>query len=158
MTVVWTILGALLITAVLAFCITFFIVRPKLAKKVNEGAQQVAKELHGRPPLKSTAASCEGCSDPDRATLKGIGVIALTEQAVVFATNIEGRSVVIPRNKVIEAGPGTSVELLGRTVKRPRPMLVVSWKDGRDLTQTIAFTIDDPLGWAASIPLPTPSV
>jgi hypothetical protein len=158
MTVVWTILGALLITAVLAFCITFFIVRPRLARKVNDGAQQVAKELHGRRPLKSTAASCEGCSDPDRVALKGIGVIALTEQAVVFATDIEGRSVVIPRDRVIEAGPGTSVELLGRTVKRPRPMLVITWQDGRDLTQRIAFTIDDPLGWAASIPAQAPSV
>ena len=44
MTVLWTVLGALLITVVLAFCITFFIVRPILAKKVNAGVAGLAKE------------------------------------------------------------------------------------------------------------------
>lgn len=157
MTVVWTILGALLITVVLAFCITFFIVRPRLAKKVNAGAKEVAKELHGRPPLKSTAASCEGCSDPDRISLKGVGVIALTEQAVVFAAGANGSSVIIPRSKVTEVGPATSVELLGRHVRRARPMLLITWKDGHDTAQQIAFTLDDPLQWAAEIPFPTVS-
>lgn len=155
MTLVWTILGALLITVVLAFCITFFIVRPRLAKKVNAGATEVAKELHGRPPLKSTAASCEGCSDPDRMSLKGVGVIALTEQALVFGSGANGTTVVIPRAKVTEVGPATSVEILGRPIRRARPMLLVRWNDGHDVNQLIAFTLDDPLQWAAEIPYPS---
>lgn len=155
MTVLWTVLGALLITVVLAFCITFFIVRPILAKKVNAGVAGLAKELHGRPPLMSTAASCEGCSDPDRGGLKGIGAIALTEQALVFVAGSTDQSVIIPRDKVVEAAPATNVELLGRTVRRSRPMLSVSWLDGHGNTQLIAFTLDEPLQWAASIPFPT---
>ncbi len=153
MTVIWTILGAILITIVLAFCITFFIVRPILARKVNAGAAGVARELHGRQPLLSTAASCEGCSNPDRGGLKGVGVIALTEQALVFASGDNDQTVIIPRSKVTEAGPATSVELLGRTVRRGRPMLAVHWNDGRGINQLIVFTIDDPLQWAAAIPV-----
>ena len=158
MTLVWTILGAILITVVLAFCITFSIVRPRLAKKVNAGATEVAKELHGRQPLKSTAASCEGCSDPDRMALKGVGVIALSEQALVFGSGANGTTVVIPRSKVTEVGPATSIEILGRSIRRARPMLLVRWNDGKDVNQLIAFTIDDPLGWSAAIPLPTSPV
>lgn len=155
MTVIWTILGAILITVVLAFCITFFIVRPMLAKKVNAGAASVARELHGRQPLLSTAASCEGCSDPDRSGLKGVGVIALTEQGVVFASGGTEQTVIIPRNKVTETGPATSLEILGRSVRRARPMLAIHWNDGHGINQVIAFTLDDPLQWAAEIPLPS---
>ncbi len=155
MTLVWTILGAMLVAVVLVFCITFFIVRPKLAKKVNAGAKEVAKELHGRPPLKLTPASCEGCSDPDRARLKGVGVIALTEQAVVFGSGANGSTVVIPRSKVTEVGPARTLEILGRPIRRARPMLALKWNDGRDINQLIAFTLDDPMQWAAEIPLPT---
>lgn len=152
MTVVWTVLGAILITVVLAFCITFFLVRPMLARKVNTGVAGLAKELHGRPPLMSTAASCEGCSDPDRSGLKGVGAIALTEQAVVFVSGSTSQSVIIPREKVTEAGPATNLEILGRRVRRSRPMLAVNWLDGHGVAQLIAFTIDDPLQWAAAIP------
>lgn len=152
MTVVWTILGTILITVVLAFCITFFIVRPRLARKVNIGATGLAKELHGRPPLMSTAASCEGCSDPDRGGLKGVGAIALTEQAVVFVAGSTSDSVIIPRDKVGEVGPATTLDILGRKIRRARPMLAINWTDGHGNAQTIAFTLDDPLQWAAAIP------
>ena len=155
MTVLWTVLGAILITIVLAFCITFFIVRPILAKKVNAGVAGLAKELHGRPPRMSTAASCEGCSDPDRTGLKGIGAIALTEQALVYVSGSTDESVVIPRDKVIEAAPATNLEILGRTIRRGRPMLSVNWTDGHGNSQLIAFTLDEPLQWAASIPFPS---
>ncbi len=149
----WTVLGALLITVVLAFGITYFIVRPRLTAKVNAGAQVLARELHGRPPLMSSGASCEGCTDPDRFGLKGIGAIALTEQALVFVSGSTTDTIVIPRETVSEAGPVTSFEVLGKTVRRARPMLAVSWRDGNNFDQRIAFTVDDPMQWGAAIPL-----
>ena len=79
----WIVLSAILITVVLAFCITFFSYsRCWQGKGGLYRGNAPGKELHGRPPLMSAAASCEGCSDPDRSGLKG-SVRALTEQAVV---------------------------------------------------------------------------
>jgi len=150
---VWTILGALLISVVLAFGITYFIVRPRLARKVNAGAEVLSRELHGRPPLLSSAASCEGCTDPNRFGLRGVGAIALTERALVFVAGSTLDTVVIPRESVSEAGPVTSFEVLGKTVRRARPMLSVTWKDGKDFEQRIAFTVDDPMQWAAATPV-----
>ena len=151
MNFVWTILGAILITLVLAMCITFFIVRPILARKVSKGALGLARELHGQPPLISTAASCEGVSDPDRMGLKGIGALALTEQAVVFVSGDGEHTLVIPRDKIDEAGPATSVEILGKTVRRPRPMLAVRWRNGHDVPLNTAFTLDDANTWTTAI-------
>ncbi len=156
MVVLWTILGALLITVVLAFGITYFIVRPRLARKVNAGAEVLSRELHGRLPLLSSAASCEGCTDPDRFGLKGIGAIALTEQALVFVAGSTQDTVVIPREAVTEAVPVTSFEVLGKTVRRARPMLSVAWNDGNNFPQRIAFTLDDPMQWAAATPVAQP--
>ncbi|NQU36447.1 MAG: hypothetical protein HQ526_02485 [Actinobacteria bacterium] len=148
----WTILGALLITVLLAFGITYYIVRPRLARKVNAGAVVLSRELHGRPPLLSSAASCEGCTDPNRFGLKGIGAIALTERALVFVAGSTEDTVVIPRESVSEVGPVTIFEVLGKTVRRARPMLSVTWKDGNGFVQRIAFTVDDPMQWAAAPP------
>lgn len=147
----WTILGAILITLVLAMCITFFVVRPMLARKVSKGAQGLARELHGQPPLMSTAASCEGCSDPDRLAVKGIGALALTEQAVVFVSGDGEHSLIIPRDKIDEAGPAGSVEILGKTVRRPRPMLAIRWRNGNGVSLNTAFTLDDATTWATAI-------
>lgn len=147
----WTILGALLIAFVLAVCITFFIVRPRLAKRINAGGQLVARELHGRPPLASGAASCEAISDPDRLALKGIGVIALSENAVVFGNSKSEHVLIVPRDRITSVRAATSVEVLGSTVRRPRPMLVVGWLDGRDNGQEVAFTVDATETWVGQL-------
>lgn len=151
MALIWTILGGILIAVVLAVCITYFVVRPILARKVSKGAEGLARELHGQPPLMSTAASCEGCSDPDRLAVKGIGALALTEQALVFVSGDGEHALIIPRDRIVEIGPATSVEILGRTVRRPRPMLAVRWRNGRDIELNTAFTLDDATTWTAAV-------
>lgn len=147
----WTILGALLIAAVLAACITYFLVRPALARRIDAGGKLVARELHGRPPLMSGAASCEGITDPERVGLRGVGVIAMSEQALVFGNSKNELVVIIPRDRVTRSETATSFSALGRTVKRPRPMLLVGWRDGRDNTQEVAFTLDRTADWVAAL-------
>lgn len=153
MTTVWAVLGALLITVVGAACVMFFIVRPRITKRVAAGARGLSRELYGQQPIMSSPAACEGCTDPDRLSLKGVGAIALTQQALVFASGVEDQSIIIPRAAVISSTPQTSFTFLTQTVKRPQPMLVVKWRVERSgLNHEIAFTLNDPLDWVAALP------
>lgn len=149
---IWILLGALLIAVVFSVCIGFFVVRPRLAKKINAGARGLAKELHGRPPLLSGAAACEGSSDPARFGLQGLGALGLTEQALVFVAGQSEESVIIPLSTVIEATPATSYSSAQRTIRRSRPMLVVRWWARNDQEVSIGFTVDDAAVWVAAMP------
>lgn len=157
MTVIWAVLGALLITAVFAVLVVFFFVRPALAKKINVAAKALSSELYGRPPLISSAASCEGSTDPGRSALTGIGVIALTEQALVFVAGGNKASVIIPVANLVAVTTSTTFTSATRLVRRPRSMLVVKWRVPGSFDQgepAIAFTLDQAQLWVDAIPTP----
>lgn len=153
MSLVWLILGVILITVVLSISIVYFIVRPRVMKRVETGALVLGQELHGRDPLRSSPANCEGVSDPDRLNLKGIGALGLTDQALVFAQGESQNSVIIalPAIDVIEVVQ--SVEILEKTVRRPNPLLVVRWTNPGQNQKTIAWSVDDADLWAEAVQL-----
>ncbi|MBP7972657.1 MAG: hypothetical protein WBB44_00120 [Candidatus Nanopelagicales bacterium] len=152
MTTVWAVLGGLLAAAVLAVCLVFFVVRPILARKVESGAEGLAKELHGRPPLRSSAASCDGVNTFVKEGVRGIGALGLTEQALVFVAGSTETSLIIPLDHITQVAPSTIFEAEGKTVRRAQPMLVVHWNGHLGATPAAAFTVDDALSWVAAVP------
>ena len=57
MSLVWLFLGVLLLTVVLSVSFVYFVVRPKMMKRVETGALVLGQELHGREPLRSAPAN-----------------------------------------------------------------------------------------------------
>ena len=89
---VWVVLGALLIALVASVLFGFFFWRPRAQKRVTQATQMLAEELHGRPPLLIAPAQCRSADFRDASSLPGLGVLALTEQAVLYSS---GERVVI---------------------------------------------------------------
>ena len=83
----WVILGALLIALVVSVLFGFFYWRPRAQKRVTRATELLAQELHGRPPLLIGPAQCRKAEFRDAGSLPGLGVLALTEQAVLYASD-----------------------------------------------------------------------
>lgn len=158
MTTVWAVLGGILAAVVLAVCLVFFVVRPILARKVESGAEGLAKELHGRPPLRSSAASCDGVNTFVKSGVRGIGALGLTEQALVFVAGSTETALIIPLDQITQVAPSTIFEAEGKTVRRAQPMLVVHWNGHEGATPAAAFSVDDALSWVAALPAPGPGL
>lgn len=160
MSVVWTVLGVILVLLVITVLVLFFIVRPRLARTVNSGARTLARELHGRKPLMSGAAVCEGCTDEAKGHLVGLGAIALTEQALVFASGSADATVIIPRSEIRSSTISSTAEIRGRSLNRGQPLLVVTWtrpapplatgvgEPSEPVETTIVFLLAQPESWA----------
>jgi len=141
MTTVWTILGAVLITLVLAVCFLFFVMRPMLRKKLMVGAEGLSKELHGRPPLKASAASLDSYEGFVKDGIRGLGALGLTEEAVVFVSGA-GTSLIIARSSILSATTTTSISGGGLATNRNAPKLVISWKKPDGTEPQVAFSVD----------------
>lgn len=154
MSVVWLILGVVLVTVVLSLCIVYFVVRPRLVKRVEAGALRLGQELHGREPVRSGPASCEGVGDPDKSRILGIGALGVTDQAVVFAQGETGDSIIIMLSAISSVQVMNSIEILAKTIRRANPMLVLDWQNpGAAAPNVIAFTLDDAQSWKQQIDL-----
>ena len=105
----WFVLGALLVVLVASVLISFFYWRPRAKQRVTLATQALAQELHGRPPELITPAQCRSADLRDGESLKGLGVLALTEQAVLYSTG--ERVVVLPRDGMRAESRGTRLEL-----------------------------------------------
>jgi len=89
---VWIVLGALLIALVASVLFGFFVWRPRAQRRVTLATQTLAGELHGHEPLLLAPAQCRKAELRDGGSLPGLGVLALTEQAVLYSS---GERVVI---------------------------------------------------------------
>lgn len=151
MSLVWLILGVIFITVVLSVSFVYFVVRPRVMGRVETGSLVLGQELHGREPLRSAPANCEGISDPERLHLKGLGALGLTDQALVFGHGQSQGSVIIPLTAIDSVEEVKSVEILAKKVRRPNPLLVVNWTNQGQSQKTIAWSVDDPSQWVTAV-------
>lgn len=129
---IWFVLGALLVVGVLSVLVAFFVWRPRARNAVASATEAIAQELHGRPPLLIAPAQCRAADVRDGDSLKGLGVLALTEQAVLFA--LGERVVILVREGMEVEASGTSLDI---TAKTP--------------PGTIKLTMPDTSQWAAHL-------
>lgn len=121
---VWVVLGALLIALVVSVLFGFFYWRPRAQKRVTAATQALAEELHGRPPLLIAPAQCRSADLRDGVSLKGLGVLALTEQALLYSSG--DRVVILAREGLRLDGKGTTLEFASQV---PAGRLVVQLPD-----------------------------
>lgn len=121
---VWVVLGALLIALVVSVLFGFFYWRPQAQKRVTRASQALAEELHGQPPLLIAPAQCRSSDLRDGAALKGLGVLALTEQAVLFSSG--ERVVILSREGLSLGGTSRTLEFVSQV---PTGRLVVQLPD-----------------------------
>ncbi|HRY09888.1 MAG TPA: hypothetical protein P5544_07940 [Candidatus Nanopelagicales bacterium] len=120
----WVILGALLIALVVSVLFGFFYWRPRAQKRVTRATELLAQELHGRPPLLIGPAQCRKAEFRDAGSLPGLGVLALTEQAVLYAS--DQRVVIMSREDLQVSGKGRNLEFESHV---PPGRLVVTLPD-----------------------------
>ncbi|MEZ5186573.1 MAG: hypothetical protein R2720_12570 [Candidatus Nanopelagicales bacterium] len=130
---VWIVLGALLIVLVGSLLFGFFYWRPRAQRRVTEATQAIAQEMHGRPPLLIAPAQCREVDVRDGAGLRGLGVLALTEQAVLYSGG--GRVVILQRDGLRLQAKGTSLEFQSTV---PPARLVVTLPDTASWQQHLA--------------------
>ena len=121
---VWVVLGALLIALVASVLFGFFFWRPRAQKRVTQATQMLAEELHGRPPLLIAPAQCRSADFRDASSLPGLGVLALTEQAVLYSSG--ERVVIMARDGLRLQGKGNNLEFVSQV---PSGRLVVTLPD-----------------------------
>lgn len=132
MSLVWVVLGVLLIALVSSVLFGFFYWRPRAQKRVTTATEALAAELHGRPPLLLAPAQCRKAELRDAGSLPGLGVLALTDQAVLYSSG--HRVVVLARDGLQTRAKGTTLEFVSQT---PPGRLVV--------------TLPDPAPWTAEL-------
>lgn len=103
----WITLGIVLVAVVAMVLYSFFVVRPRSIGQLKASAELLARETHGRQPLVMGPAKCSAISAPDKEPLLGVGVLALTEQGVIFAAANPDRTLIVPREAVTAANGAT---------------------------------------------------
>jgi hypothetical protein len=132
MSLFWLVLGVLLVALVSSLLFGFFVWRPRAQKRVTAATQALASELHGRQPLLMAPAQCRHAELRDGAELNGLGVLALTDQALLYSTG--QRVVILARDGLQVQTKGTNLEFVSQT---PPGRLVVR--------------LPDPSPWAAAL-------
>jgi hypothetical protein len=132
MSTVWLILGILLILLVGSVLFGFFYWRPRAQKRVTAATEAIAAELHGRPPLLLAPAQCKKADVRDASSLPGLGVLALTDQALLYSSG--QRVVVMAREGLQVQTKGRNLEFVSQV---PQARLVV--------------TLPDPAPWSAAL-------
>lgn len=130
---VWIVLGVLLIALVGSLLFGFFYWRPRAQHRVTRATQAIAQELHGRPPLLIAPAQCRDAEVRDGEGLRGLGVLALTEQAVLYSSG--DRVVILQRDGLRLRAKGTSLEFESTV---PSARLVVTLPDTAAWQQHLA--------------------
>jgi hypothetical protein len=148
---VWIVLGVLLVVIVAVVLYTFFVVRPRSVGQLKASAELLVRETHGRKPLLLVPAKCEAISTAAKESLRGVGVLALTEHGVVFAAANPDRTLIVPLSGILEAGTAKSLQGATAAAKSSIPMLTLRWRtSGGDEIQG-AFTMAEPSAFAAAL-------
>jgi hypothetical protein len=130
---IWIVLGALLIAVVVSVLFGFFVWRPRARQRVTQATEALAQELHGRPPLLIAPAQCRKAEIRDGGSLPGLGVLALTEQAVLYSSG--QRVVILPRDGMSFQSSGNNLEFVTQV---PEAHLVVTLPDTSPWRQALA--------------------
>lgn len=133
MSVLWLVLGVVLIILVASVLFGFFVYRPRAKRQVTAATQAIAEELHGRPPLMIAPAQCRKADLRDPQEVTGLGVIAVTEQAVLFSAG--QRVVILSRDGLTARASGTTVELESQT---PVAFMALTMPDAQALADLLA--------------------
>lgn len=150
----WIVLGVLLIAVVGVVLYTFFVVRPRSVGQLKASAELLARETHGRKPILLVPAKCEAISAADKESLLGVGVLALTEQGVVFAAADPDRTLIVPRSAVTQAGTDHTLAGATSTAKSSIPMLVLHWRNAAGEAVQAAFTLAEPTAFVTRLNAP----
>ena len=121
---VWLVLGALLIALLASVLFGFFVWRPRAQNRVTLATQALAGELHGHQPLLLAPAQCRKAEVRDGGSLPGLGVLALTEQAVLYSSG--ERVVILAREGLTLQHKGSTLEFVSQV---PQARLVVTLPD-----------------------------
>lgn len=121
---IWVVLGVFLVVLVGSVLFGFFYWRPKAQKRVTEATAALAEELHGRPPLLIAPAQCKTAEVREAQSLRGLGVLALTEQAVLYSSG--QRVVVMSRDGLQLLSKGRDLEFVSAV---PQARIVVTLPD-----------------------------
>lgn len=121
---IWMVLGVLLLVVVASALFGFFYWRPRAQRRVTAASKALAQELHGRPPLLIAPAQCRSADVRDGESLPGLGVLALTEQAVLYSSG--ERVVILQREGLTLTAKGTNLEFVSTV---PPARLVVTLPD-----------------------------
>lgn len=132
MSILWLILGGALLILVASVLFGFFVYRPRAKQTVTKATEAIATELHGRPPLLIAPAQCRKAQMRDADSVRGLGVIAVTEQAVLFSTG--QRVAILARDGLHATGSGTTVELQSQT---PPATMVLTMPDPSALLKVL---------------------
>lgn len=146
----WIVLGLFLVLLVGWMLVMFFVVRPRLARSMQASAEVLMRELHGKPPLEASVARCEGLSGPGK-QVKGLGMLALTEHGVVFATPSPDETLIVSRDAIEAAGLARSFRASDSLVKRRSPMLMITWRNSEGVASTAGFSTSDAQSWVAML-------
>jgi hypothetical protein len=106
---VWLVLGIVLVALTASVLFGFFYWRPRARRQVTGATEALARELHGRPPLLIAPAQCRRADVRDGSSLRGLGVLALTDEAVLYSSG--ERVVVLQRDGVRASTRGRRLEL-----------------------------------------------
>ncbi len=121
---IWIVLGVVLLALVASVLFGFFYWRPRAQRRVTRATQALAEELHGRPPLLIAPAQCRSAEVREGESLPGLGVLALTEQAVLYSS---GQRVLIMQREGLDLHTkGTNLEFVSSV---PPGRLVVTLPD-----------------------------
>lgn len=131
----WTVLGVALVMLVLTALIGFFVWRPRAQRRVEAASRALAEEIHGQPLLVGPA-QCKKAAVRDPRQVQGLGVVALTDQAVIFSAGTGQRTVILPRAGLRVAfksqGPTGQMDLTSEGPPQQRVVLAVAdvaaWK------------------------------
>ena len=133
MSTLWFVLGVVLIALVGSVLFGFFYWRPRAQKRVKAATEALAEELHGRPPLLIAPAQCKKANVRDADSLPGLGVLALTEQALLYSS---GQRVVVMSREGLQVVPkGRNLEFQSQV---PQGSLVVTLPDQSPWTAALA--------------------
>ena len=134
MTWLWALLGLILIIVVGGVLYAFFVARPRAQQRVTAATQAIAAELHGRPPRLLVPAQCHKASVREAEQVRGLGVLAVTDQAVLFGSG-SGRVVLMSRDGLQVNHVGSRL-VLGGT--EPAQEVTLTMADPRSVVQALA--------------------
>ena len=90
-----------------------------------------------------TPAKCEAVSAPEKEVLRGVGVLALTEQGVIFSAANPDRTLIVPRDAVNQSELVTTFQGANSQVTG-RSLLAVGWRNADEQQVSAAFTVANP--------------
>ncbi|TXH40821.1 MAG: hypothetical protein E6Q90_13045 [Actinobacteria bacterium] len=125
---IWLVLGVLLIAILCTVLYAFFVLRPRTTKQVTASLQVLVRETHGVAAELLAPATCLATSAPSRQDLRGLGVLGVTAQGLVFAAADPDRSMLVARDSILAADAAPLPGSKGAGTRSATGRLEVRWQ------------------------------